>query len=450
MQRAVVVVAIGLAVLAWPGDSRVPEILFGVILFAMGARISASRRSRARRGTLTGGVVLMTLGALLLMAPWGSSPVAEQLVEIMIKLTVSVGLALAGILIASSFGPRGTGLESFRDAFRVATSWLAARPVSDSDRQDLYRQILYAGSLASQTVKRYLILMSLAAAIAAMGVIADSTVAVLAGMLIAPLMLPLMGMSISLVNGWPRRLARLSVVALLGIGVTVGVAVLVAFVDPGLIDTGTNSQIVSRTVPTLRDLTIALAAGAAGAYALSRPDVSNSLPGAAVAISLVPPLTVAGVALATGELTAASGALLLFATNTLAILIMGGMVFVLTGIASVPTSAITKRHVRVWLTVGAATIAVTAVLFLNGAQLQSGGTEVGHIEATVEDWLGDGEYYVDELDYDGDTVTAVVIGPDSERPDAAELANLLAEQLDQTVTVEVQFFSGEFSTATSG
>ncbi|MEU3092228.1 DUF389 domain-containing protein, partial [Streptomyces massasporeus] len=83
--------------------------------------------------------------------------------------------------------------------------------------------------------------------------------------------------------------------------------------------------ISSRTSPGLMDLIAALATGFAGAVALSRRDVAAVLPGVAIAISLVPPLVVAGVCL--GQLSGwlALGALVLFVSNLFA-LVFGGMV----------------------------------------------------------------------------------------------------------------------------
>ncbi|MGB0093832.1 MAG: DUF389 domain-containing protein, partial [Solirubrobacteraceae bacterium] len=48
------------------------------------------------------------------------------------------------------------------------------------------------------------------------------------------------------------------------------------------------------------DLIAALATGAVGSFALVRDDVSDTLPGVAFAISLVPPLAVVGLTLESG------------------------------------------------------------------------------------------------------------------------------------------------------
>ena len=62
----------------------------------------------------------------------------------------------------------------------------------------------------------------------------------------------------------------------------------------------TNSQVAGRVQPRLIDLLAAVATGVVGAFALVRSDVSDTLPGVAIAISLVPPLAVVGLTLEAG------------------------------------------------------------------------------------------------------------------------------------------------------
>ena len=68
---------------------------------------------------------------------------------------------------------------------------------------------------------------------------------------------------------------------------------------------------------------------------MSRSDVSDTLPGVAIAISLVPPLANTGILLATASYSLAMGSLLLFLTNYFAILITGTALFGLMGFSKV-------------------------------------------------------------------------------------------------------------------
>ena len=143
-------------------------------------------------------------------------------------------------------------------------------------------------------------------------------------MIVAPLMTPIMATTAALVTG---RMDRAAALAPAGAGrrrSVVALAWLLGVLYPGVLPFDSNSQITARIAPRVIDLVAALASGAAGAFCLSREDVADSLPGVAIAISLVPPLCVVGLSLSAGEWAAAGGALLLFVTNLLAILLAGG------------------------------------------------------------------------------------------------------------------------------
>ena len=124
----------------------------------------------------------------------------------------------------------------------------------------------------------------------------------------------------------------LTLVALVAGGIAIAVAgswILSRYFP--VLEVTTNSQILSRVSPTTVDLMIALAAGAAGAFAISRPDVSDSLPGVAIAVALVPPLTVIGITLEAAQWDFALGATLLFLTNFVGVIFAAGVTFVLVG-----------------------------------------------------------------------------------------------------------------------
>jgi hypothetical protein len=91
------------------------------------------------------------------------------------------------------------------------------------------------------------------------------------------------------------------------------------------------SEVTSRTHPTLFDLVVALAGGAAGAYALAQPNLSATLPGVAIATALMPPLCVAGIGLSQGRGDVSVGSLLLFLANLVAILFASSLIFTLIG-----------------------------------------------------------------------------------------------------------------------
>jgi len=189
--------------------------------------------------------------------------------------------------------------------------------------------LLTFGPTTAAKNSRFWILLTLAGIIASAGVAADSTAMVIGAMIVAPLMTPIMGTAFSLVLGDRNHLIR-SLLAVFGGGLLViSIAFLFGMADPINFPIDENSQISSRIHPRLLDLIAALATGMVGAVALVRSDISDTLPGVAIAISLVPPLAVAGLTLQDAKIDEALGALLLFGTNVASIIFTATMVLLL-------------------------------------------------------------------------------------------------------------------------
>ena len=115
---------------------------------------------------------------------------------------------------------------------------------------------------------------------------------------------------------------------------SIALSALLGWLYTGVIDFASNPQITGRVSPTMVDLIAALASGAAGAFCMSREDISDSLAGVAIAISLVPAAVRGGPEPAGGpSWDDAAGALLLFVTNFLSILLAGGAVLAILGLS---------------------------------------------------------------------------------------------------------------------
>lgn len=159
----------------------------------------------------------------------------------------------------------------------------------------------------------FIALMVLSTTIAAIGLVQDSAAVVIGAMLVAPLMTPLLGLGLSLVQG-NVMLARISVHSVFfGICVAMFVAFLVGLAVPGFHQP--TAEMLGRGGPSMLDLFVAFASGLAAAYASSRPGLLAALPGVAIAAALVPPIATSGLALSHGNFDLAFNALLLFLVN---------------------------------------------------------------------------------------------------------------------------------------
>ena len=191
--------------------------------------------------------------------------------------------------------------------------------------------VFFEGPEVRQRSSRFWILITLASIIAAAGVAADSTATVIGAMIVAPLMTPILGTMLSVVLADRTNLIRSLLHVAGGAVVAIAIGWLVGVLVVNEVVAETNSQVAQRVHPKLIDLLAALATGVVGSVALVRRDISDTLPGVAIAISLVPPLCVVGFILEAGKLDQSLGASLLFMTNVAAILGSGTVVMALYG-----------------------------------------------------------------------------------------------------------------------
>jgi uncharacterized membrane protein len=134
----------------------------------------------------------------------------------------------------------------------------------------------------------------------------------------------------------------------------------------------TNGQVAGRVHPHLIDLLAALATGAVGSVALVRRDISDTLPGVAIAISLVPPLSVVGLTFEAGAYNQSFGALLLFLTNVAAILATGIVVMALYGVQRLAAGGGTElRRGRAVFVVAALVVIVAIPLTISSINIAS-------------------------------------------------------------------------------
>mgnify|MGYP001791407033 CR=1 FL=1 len=196
--------------------------------------------------------------------------------------------------------------------------WLHEKPLP----LKLLNRSLWKGSNPSPS---YYIMLFISGVIAALGLLAGSTAAIIGAMIVAPLMGPILGMAFAITMGNRRLFKQAGLSVLTGSLMCVATAYLICEL---LGITSMNPEFLQRTQPTLIDLAIGLAAGAAGSFAKTRREIADALPGVAIAVALVPPLSVIGIGLALGSQPVTVGSTLLFLTNLGGIVLSSGIVFI--------------------------------------------------------------------------------------------------------------------------
>ncbi len=227
----------------------------------------------------------------------------------------------------------------------------------------------------------------LSAVIATAGVVSDSTATVIGAMIIAPLSTPIMGVALGIVRRSTSGTRRAAAFTFTGAVVVVVIGVLFSLVIPGGVDLLDDSQIASRTSPGLVDLISAVATGFAGSVAFARRDVAAVLPGVAIAISLVPPLAVVGVCLGQGSVALAAGALVLFVSNFVALVLAGTLVFTSAGYAAEAGQAKQLSRRRAYLAIAILLVVVLVPMAVNtvGTYLVDWWTQ--RVQSTAEQWI---------------------------------------------------------------
>ena len=238
---------------------------------------------------------------------------------------------------------------------------------------------------------RFWLLLVLSACIATAGVVADSTATI-------------QGTAAGIAFGELRPLLRLDRDHAQRDRCRDRIGALLGFLLPELSTPDNDSQITSRVSPTIVDLVAAATTGLAGALAVGRRYIGDILPGVAIAISLVPPLAVVGVTSVEGDWDGALGALLLYLTNALAIVVMGVLVFSLLRVhqRNAPDPAFRSRPV--YSVVAIASVIVVAALSLTTYRTLEQSSWRDGATRVASEWARDHDERLVLTRFDGDTL----------------------------------------------
>lgn len=301
--------------------------------------------------------------------------------------------------------------------------------------------VFFDGPEARARYSRFWMLLVLSSIIASAGVVADSTAAVIGAMIVAPLLGPIQGTMLATVLGDRANLMRSLLLVVAGAGVAIAIGFVIGLVVAGDVVAATNSQVAGRVSPRLIDLLAALGTGVVGSVALVRRDISDTLPGVAIAISLVPPLTVVGLTLESGAFGEAAGAMLLFVTNVVAIIATGIVVMSFYGVNKLSAVGVAEGTHRASLRKPAILLAVMLVVIglpLSVTSFQIGAKSIieSAVHSEVDAWLVDTGWTLESIDYSSLELTVTVEGP-LPMPDTAALEAALAERGVATENVTI-------------
>ncbi|MBE0507825.1 MAG: TIGR00341 family protein [Marinospirillum sp.] len=212
--------------------------------------------------------------------------------------------------------------EARRELLAYPLPWI--HHAATEEFKDLFL-ILKDNARASES---YLTLMVLSTLLAITGLFSNSAPVIIGAMILAPLMAPIISLSMGVLRQHEQLVMESGRSLLLGVGLALLCATVMTWMTP--LQT-INDQIAARLSPTLLDLGVAIISGIAGAYAHARAEVAKSLAGVAIAVALVPPLAVAGIGIGWFDWAVFWGAFLLFLTNLAGIVLAASLTFLVLG-----------------------------------------------------------------------------------------------------------------------
>lgn len=174
----------------------------------------------------------------------------------------------------------------------------------------------------------FFLLLVLSSVIVSLGVILDNTSIVIGGMLVAPIMSPILSIAMSVVMADFKLLMQS--LKIMGISVLI-VGIITTLVALSTVNLVPTNEILSRAQSSLAYFIVAIAAGIAAAFAFARPKLSEAIPGIAVTVALLPPLVVSFIGIPLKDSSIFLNSFGLFLINFLGIVLAALIIFSLMG-----------------------------------------------------------------------------------------------------------------------
>ena len=277
----------------------------------------------------------------------------------------------------------------------------------------------------------FMTLLILATMIATFGLYINSPSVIIGAMLLAPLMQPIVGVSMGLLRQDTALLLNGTKSIGVGIFAVIMTAILISWMVPL---EQLTSEMNGRLSPTILDMFVAIVSGVAAAYAKSNEKIVGSLAGVSIAVALVPPLVVSGIGLGWGDWSMFLFSFLLFITNLVGIVLAASLTFLILGFSpvSVAKKGITYALILVSI--------VSVPLFLSFEKMKHD-IEIQEQLSSFETTINKKEIHLKNIEIQGKEVRCEVIASDIlSSEEKRRLKNLILLTIGEEVTLLVSFW----------
>jgi len=185
----------------------------------------------------------------------------------------------------------------------------------------------------SRMDKGYFLMLVISSSIITIGLVVGQISIVIGGMLIAPLLFPVLSLGLALSTVSLKGCKR----AIIGIFISTAVVIATSYLVSNLLEGAEfrGYEIIIGLRPSFLSFLIATLSGIAAAYSWLKKNVSVILPGVAIAVTLVPPLCATGIALAVHNSYFLKNFFELYFLNLLGVVLASMLVFFFTGFTKV-------------------------------------------------------------------------------------------------------------------
>jgi uncharacterized hydrophobic protein (TIGR00271 family) len=174
----------------------------------------------------------------------------------------------------------------------------------------------------------YYLLLAISVFITSLGLIYDNIIVVVGAMLIAPILFPVLALGMGVVTAGRESIKRS--LRILAISIFGGAAL--SFLTAFLFNYSESSELILlMSEPNIAFFFVAFFSGVVASYSWVKQSISSTLPGVAITVSLVPPLSALGVSLALLSRDVFSGAFFILVINLFGIVLAASVTFSLFG-----------------------------------------------------------------------------------------------------------------------
>ena len=194
--------------------------------------------------------------------------------------------------------------------------------ISQADRNNLCKRVIESSAPRFD----FYFLVVLSTLFVSLGLIADNIILVIGGMLITPILSPILAISLGIVIRNFKVIVRSIRIFLVSFLLACFVAFFVGMmVDFNLADI----SLINNLEVNGFMLAVALVAGMAASYTWAKPNLSETMPGIAITVTLIPPITAIGLAFAASDIEMIMKIFYVLVLNVVGILAASTLVFIL-------------------------------------------------------------------------------------------------------------------------